>query len=82
MDEGFNQYMNILSGQDRRGQPANLDGPGQAYGRISGDEREAPLMWDANYGGPMYSFQAYGKAPMMLSMLGRRSWATRRCGAR
>jgi hypothetical protein len=27
-------------------------------------------MWDANYGGPMYSFQAYGKAPMMLSMLG------------
>ncbi len=27
-------------------------------------------MWDANYGGPMYSFQAYGKAPLMLSMLG------------
>jgi hypothetical protein len=70
MDEGFNQYMNILSGQDRRGQPANLDGPGQAYGRISGDEREAPLMWDANYGGPMYQFQAYVKAPMMLSALG------------
>jgi len=70
MDEGFNQYMNILSGADLRGQPANLDGVGQAYGRISGDEREAPLMWDANYGGPMYSFQAYGKAPMMLSMLG------------
>ena len=70
MDEGFNQYMNILSGLDRRGQPANLDGPGQLYGQISGDEREAPLMWDANYGGPMYSFQAYVKAPMMLSMLG------------
>ena len=27
-------------------------------------------MWDANYGGPGYSFQAYGKAPLMLSMLG------------
>ena len=27
-------------------------------------------MWNANYGGPMYSFQAYGKAPLMLSMLG------------
>ena len=27
-------------------------------------------MWDANYGGPMYGFQAYLKAPMMLSMLG------------
>ena len=26
-------------------------------------------MWDANYGGPMYSFQAYSKAPLMLSML-------------
>ncbi len=70
MDEGFNQYMNILSRDDRQGQPANLDGVGQRYGQTSGDEREAPLMWDANYGGPMYSFQAYGKAPMMLSMLG------------
>ena len=70
MDEGFNQYMNILSRADRQGQPVNLDGLGQRYGAVSGNEREAPLMWDANYGGPMYSFQAYGKAPMMLSMLG------------
>jgi hypothetical protein len=70
MDEGFNQYMNILSRFDRQHQPANLDGWGQGYGRISGDEREAPLMWDANYGGPMYGFQAYSKAPLMLSMLG------------
>ncbi len=70
MDEGFNQYMNILSRQDRQHQPFNLDLQGQSYGRVSGDEREGPMMWDANYGGPMYSFQAYGKAPMMLSMLG------------
>ena len=70
MDEGFNQYMNILSRDDRQHETPNLDGYGQAYGRISGNEREAPLMWDANYGGPMYSFQAYGKAPEMLSMLG------------
>jgi len=70
MDEGFNQYMNSLSASDRNGQPANLDGLGQAYGRTSGSETEAPLMWDANYGGPMYSFQAYSKAPLMLSMLG------------
>jgi hypothetical protein len=70
MDEGFNSYMNILSGADRQNRPANLDGIGQAYGRVSGNEREAPLMWDANYGGPMYTFQAYQKAPMMLSMLG------------
>jgi hypothetical protein len=70
MDEGFNQYMNLLSRFDRQGQAPELDGPGQSYGRIAGNEREAPLMWDANYGGPMYSFQAYGKAPMMLSALG------------
>ncbi len=70
MDEGFNQYMNILSGADRRGSAPVLDKLGQSYGARSGDEREAPLMWDANYGGPLYSFQAYGKAPMMLSMLG------------
>ncbi len=70
MDEGFNQYMNILSAADAKGEPPNLDGVGQLYGRISGNEEEAPLMWDANYGGPMYGFQAYVKAPMMLSMLG------------
>ncbi len=70
MDEGFNTWQNSLSRQDRQGQPLNTDGQGQRYGSTSGDEREAPLMWDANYGGPMYSFQAYSKAPMMLSMLG------------
>jgi hypothetical protein len=70
MDEGFNQYMNILSDADADAKPANLDGVGQSYGRWSGNEQEAPLMWDANYGGPMYGFQAYVKAPMMLSMLG------------
>jgi hypothetical protein len=70
MDEGFNVYMGTLSQADARGQPPSLDGIGQGYGRISGDEREAPLMWNANHGGPMYGFQAYSKAPMMLSMLG------------
>jgi hypothetical protein len=70
MDEGFNDYMNLLSDADRQGRVANLDGLGQSYGRTSGNEREAPLMWDANYGGPMYTFQAYSKAPLMLSMLG------------
>jgi len=27
-------------------------------------------MWNANYGGPMYRYQTYSKAPLMLSMLG------------
>jgi hypothetical protein len=70
MDEGFNQYMNTLSSADRNKVPANLDGMGQSYGRTSGEEREGPLMWNANYGGPMYGYQAYSKSPLMLSMLG------------
>jgi hypothetical protein len=70
MDEGFNQYMNLLSRAAREGAQPSLDGRGQSYGRTSGDESEAPLMWNANHGGPMYSFQAYSKAPLMLSMLG------------
>ncbi len=70
MDEGFNSYMNILSGAAFQGRPAVLDGVGQRYGRISGNEYELNMMTDANFSGPMYSFTTYGKAPMMLSMLG------------
>jgi len=71
MDEGFDQYMNILSAADRQGVPPNLDLRGQSYGRISGDENEPPMMWNANYAGPqMYGFQTYSKTPLMLSMLG------------
>jgi len=71
MDEGFNQYMNVLSAADTRGQPASFDGMGQSYGRRQGDENEAALMWNANYGGPSgYSYQTYSKTPLMLSMLG------------
>ncbi|MFN3242541.1 MAG: M1 family metallopeptidase [Planctomycetota bacterium] len=70
MDEGFNSYMNILSGAHRRGREPGLDGRGQSYGRRALDEREAPMMWTANYGGPQYGFVTYMKAPMMLSMLG------------
>jgi hypothetical protein len=70
MDEGFNQYMNILSEADYAHKPAQLDSLGMSYGRYSGEEREPTLMWDENFAGPMYSFVAYGKAPMMLSALG------------
>jgi aminopeptidase N len=70
MDEGFNQYMNILSDADRDGKPYKLDSLGISYGSISGNELEPPLMWDGNYAGPLYGFQAYGKAPLMLSALG------------
>lgn len=70
MDEGFNQYMNILSAADARNQPPNLDGLGQAYGRMSGNEAEPPMMWNANHAGALYGFQTYQKTPLMLSMLG------------
>ena len=70
MDEGFNQYMNILSRADSEGTKPNLNGLGQRYGQTSGDEDEPPMMWAANNAGSMYGFQTYGKAPLMLSMLG------------
>jgi peptidase M1-like protein len=70
MDEGFNQYMNILSDADAQKKAPSLNTLGQSYGRISGNEEEAPMMWAANYAGPMYGFQTYSKTPLMLSMLG------------
>ena len=70
MDEGFDQYMNILSDADSMKREPNFDGMGQSYGRMSGSESEAPMMWNANYAGPGYGFQAYGKTPLMFSMLG------------
>jgi hypothetical protein len=70
MDEGFNQYANILSGADRNGQVPNLDNRGQSYGSVSGDENEAPMMYNANFGGPRYSYMTYSKMPLLLSMLG------------
>ena len=70
MDEGFNTYMNILSAADSRGVPADLSGRGQSYGLISGDESEPTLMYAANYGGDLYRYQTYQKAPLMLAMLG------------
>lgn len=70
MDEGFNTYMNVLSGAHQRGRKPSLDGRGQSYGQVSGDESEPPMMWNANYAGDQYGFQTYEKAPMMLSMLG------------
>lgn len=71
MDEGFNQYMNILSNADAANKAPVLDGRGQEYGRVSGDEAEPIMMWNANYGGPSrYGFTTYSKTPLMLSMLG------------
>ncbi len=71
MDEGFNQYMNILSDADAAGKPPVLNGLGQSYGRVSGNEAEPPMMWNANYAGQQfYGFTTYQKTPLMLSALG------------
>jgi hypothetical protein len=71
MDEGFNQYANILSGADTRGTAPSLDSLGRRYGSVSGNEAEPPMMWNANYAGPaFYGFQTYSKTPLMLSSLG------------
>ncbi len=71
MDEGFNQYMNILSDADGAKKVPEFNGLGQSYGRISGSEAEPPMMWNANYAGPQfYGFTTYQKTPLMLSMLG------------
>jgi hypothetical protein len=71
MDEGFNQFMNVLSDADAAGKPPVLDGLGQSYGRVSGSEAEPPMMWNANYAGPQsYGFTTYQKTPLMLSSLG------------
>jgi hypothetical protein len=71
MDEGFNQYMNVLSDADAEGTRASFDGMGQSYGRTAGEEAEPTMMGNANYAGPQYyGFTTYAKTPLMLSMLG------------
>ncbi|HEV8122675.1 MAG TPA: M1 family metallopeptidase [Gemmatimonadales bacterium] len=70
MDEGFNQYMNILSGAANQNRAPKLDSVGMQWGRAAGSEGMPPMMWDGNYAGPAYGFVTYGKAPMMLSALG------------
>jgi hypothetical protein len=70
MDEGFNQYMNVLSDAAFRGKPAVLDSLGGSAGQQAGIEAQAPMMWNNNYGGPLTGYVTYSKAPMMLSMLG------------
>ncbi|MFI5209329.1 MAG: M1 family metallopeptidase, partial [Gemmatimonadales bacterium] len=70
MDEGFNSYMNIVSGAAFKGVAPVLDSVGQSYGQTAGADIQGPMMWDANYAGPWYGYVTYAKAPMMLSMLG------------
>ncbi|MEO8139139.1 MAG: M1 family metallopeptidase [Gemmatimonadota bacterium] len=70
MDEGFNQYMNILSGANFEKRAAVLDSVGQGYGKDALVDDQATMMWDSNHSGDWYGFVTYSKAPMMFSALG------------
>jgi hypothetical protein len=70
MDEGLNQYMNILSEAAYDKKQPSLDSVAVAWGRVAGTEAIPPMMWNANFDGPAYGFVTYGKAPMMLASLG------------
>ncbi|HXI20478.1 MAG TPA: M1 family metallopeptidase, partial [Gemmatimonadales bacterium] len=70
MDEGFNSYMNVLSREAFRNEPLQLDSLGERYGALEGVESMPPMMWNANYAGPLYVLVTYRKSPMMFSMLG------------
>lgn len=70
MDEGFNEYMNILSGAAFEKKPAVLDSLGQSYGKNALIPEQATMMWDGNYAGDWYGYVTYSKAPMMFSALG------------
>lgn len=70
MDEGFNEYMNVLSEAAHQGRAPVLDSLGGSAGAAAGNESQAPMMWNNNYGGPSTTYVTYSKAPMMLSMLG------------
>jgi hypothetical protein len=71
MDEGLDWYMNILSNAHREGRVAPIDGLGQSYGTVSGDENEPPMMWNTNFTGPArFPVTVYLKTTYMQSMLG------------
>jgi hypothetical protein len=70
MDEGFNQYMNLLSEAAFAGKAPVLDSLGQEYGRDALIPEQSPMMWDANHAGDWYGYVTYSKAPMMFSALG------------
>jgi hypothetical protein len=70
MDEGFNGYIDAIAVAriSNTVLARQIGVPG--YRRIAGTELEAPMMWIADYAGPGYGVQTYGKAPMALNVLG------------
>ena len=70
MDEGFNQYMNILSEAADPKKTPMLDSVAIAWGKGAGVETFPPGMGAAIYGGPASGFVTSGTAPMMLASLG------------
>ena len=71
MDEGFNQYMNILSAPTRRTQAAEARQPRPVVRPHQRQRARGAADVGRELRRPACTrFQAYGKAPLMLSMLG------------
>ena len=60
MDEGFNQYERPV-GCRRRRTPAEPQRPRVELRAHQRHEAEAPMMWNANWAGPMYGYQTYSR---------------------
>jgi hypothetical protein len=69
-DEGFNEYIDKAAGEDFTGKKTDPMTDGADYRRAAGTLLEPPMMWPSDFAGPLYTLQAYTKAPLALYALG------------
>ena len=69
-DEGFNDWIDQAAGEDFSHQPLDTMANGEDYRQVAGSEVEPAMMWPSDYAGPLYTLQAYEKAPLALYALG------------
>ncbi len=69
-DEGFNDFIDNAAQEDYDHQPTDWKQEGQYYRQVAGAELEPPMMWPSDWAGPLYTLQAYVKAPLALHALG------------
>lgn len=69
-DEGFNDFIDDAAQEDYSHQPTDWKQEGQYYRLVAGAEQEPPMMWPSDWAGPLYTLQAYVKAPLALHALG------------
>ena len=69
-DEGFNEFIDDAAAEDYGHKTTNWDSEGQYYRQVAGSELEPAMMWPSDWAGPLYTLQAYVKAPLALHALG------------